>query len=122
VERVDLRITRLRNDRQELILIPNSTVFTQVVSNRSTLRFRPFTVQLTGIAATFDEAQARARTAIEPELSTGSRPGIRLIKTGPDGCDLEITIRRTETEQQQEAIARRLYTAFPDATLTIVAR
>lgn len=122
VERVDIRITRLRNDRQELILIPNSTVFTQVVSNRSTLRFRPFTVQVTGIAASFDDAQARAVAAIEPALASGSRPSIRLLKTGPDGCDIEITIRRTETEQQQEALSRHLYTTFPDATLTIIAR
>jgi len=122
VERVDLRITRLRNDRQELILVPNSTIFTQVVSNRSTLRFRPFTLQLTGVKLPFDEAETRAREVIAPQLSAASRPGIRLIKTGPEGTDLEITIRRTDTEAQQDAIARALYTTFPDATLTIVAR
>lgn len=122
VERVDLRITQLRNDRQEQILIPNSTIFTQVVSNRSTLRFRPYTLQLTGVKLPLEDADARAREVMAPELSTGSRPAIRLLKTGPDGTDLEITIRRTDTEQQQDAIARALYTAFPDATLAIVAR
>jgi small-conductance mechanosensitive channel len=122
VERVDLRVTRLRNDRQELIMVPNSTVFTQVVGNRSTLRFRPFTVQLTGIKLSYDEAEACALAAMAPSLTTNSRPSIRLIKTGPDGTDLEITVRRTDTEAQQEEIARTLYTAFTDATLTIVAR
>jgi small-conductance mechanosensitive channel len=122
VERVDIRVTRLRNDRQELIMVPNSTVFTQVVSNRSTLRFRPFTVQLTGIKVTVDEAEARARDVMAPALSANSRPSVHLIKTGPDGTDIEITIRRTDTEAQQEEIARALYTAFPDATLTIIAR
>src|SRR4051812_24506976 len=38
VERIDLRVTRIRSDRQEMILVPNSTVFTQVVANSSTLR------------------------------------------------------------------------------------
>jgi small-conductance mechanosensitive channel len=122
VERVDIRVTRMRNDRQELIMVPNSTVFTQIVGNRSTLRFRPFTVQITGIKVTVDEAEAKALDVMAPALSANSRPSIRLIKTGPDGTDVEITIRRTDTEAQQEDIARALYTAFPEATLTIIAR
>ncbi len=122
VERVDLRVTRLRNDRHELILVPNLSVFTQVVGSRSTHRFRPYTLQLTGVKQPFAEADAKIRDLIAPELSDGSRPTIRLLKTGPEGTDLEITIRRTNSEDQQDAIARALYTAFPDATLTIVAR
>ena len=51
VEQIDLRITRLRNDRRELVMVPNSTMFTQVVGARSTKSRRPLTVQLTGSAA-----------------------------------------------------------------------
>ena len=93
-----------------------------MVGNRSTLRFRPFTVQITEIKSTVDEAEAKALEVMAPALSANSRPAIRLMKTGPEGTDVEITIRRTDTEAQQEEIARALYTAFPDATLTIIAR
>lgn len=122
VERVDLRVTRIRNDRQELILVPNSTVFTTIVGTRSTMRFRPFTVQLTGIPQGFEPAESRIRALIAEALPGGSTPAIRLLQVGPAGCDLEITIRRTETEEQQHAIVVGLNQAFPDATLSVVAR
>jgi ABC-type multidrug transport system fused ATPase/permease subunit len=122
VERVDLRVTRLRNDRQELILVPNSTVFTTVVGARSTMRFRPYTVQLTGIREGFAVAEEQIRTLVAGVLPGGSVPAIRLLKSGPDGSDLEITIRRTETEDQQQAIALAFIGAFPEATLIVIAR
>jgi small-conductance mechanosensitive channel len=122
VERIDLRVTRLRNDRHELIMIPNQTVFNQVVSNRSTRRSRPFTVQLAGIKSSIDEAEAQTRDVFASLTERDSDPMIRLLKSGPDGVELEITCRRTSSEQHQELIARALVAAFPDATLTILAR
>lgn len=122
VERVDLRVTRIRNDRQELILVPNSTVFTTVVGTRSTMRFRPYTVQITGIPQGFEPAEEQIRGIVAETIPGGSAPAVRLLQTGPNGCNLEITIRRTETEDQQRAIAVSLSQAFPEATLTVIAR
>lgn len=122
VERVDLRVTRLRNDRQELILVPNSMVFTTVVGTRSTMRFRPFTLQLVGIQQSMEPAEQQVRDAISQALQGGSTPAIRLLRVGPAGCDLEVTIRRTETEEQQRAITTSLNQTFPEATLSVVAR
>lgn len=122
VERVDLRVTRLRNDRQELILIPNQTVFNQVVGNRSTRRFRPYTVQLSGIDKPFSEAEAGAIAALREQVSQSIRVNVHLLKSSPEGCDLEITVRRTESEAEQQAIAVALVTTFPAATFTVIAR
>ncbi|MCC6705329.1 MAG: mechanosensitive ion channel [Thermomicrobiales bacterium] len=122
VERIDLRVTRIRNDRQELVLIPNQTVFNQVVSNRSTRRSRPFTVELTGIKSSIDDAESKARAVIDAVTDGDSDPTIRLKQSGPDGVNLEITCRRTASENHQERIARALVDAFPDATLTVLAR
>jgi small-conductance mechanosensitive channel len=122
VERVDLRVTRLRNDRQELILVPNSTVFTTVVGARSTMRYRPYTVQLTGIQSEFPAAEEQVKAIVAATFPGGSAPTIRLLKAGPEGSDLEITIRRTETEDQQQAVTIALHNAFQDATLTVIAR
>lgn len=122
VERVDLRVTRLRNDRHELVLVPNTTVFTTVVGVRSTMRYRPYTVQLSGIKAGFTDAEDQVKALVATTFPGGSAPTIRLLKTGPDGSDLEVTIRRTETEDQQRAITLALHNAYPDATLTVIAR
>ena len=122
VERIDLRVTRIRNDRHELIMIPNQTLFNQVVSNRSTRRSRPFTVQLAEIKSSIEDAETNARAVFANMTDQHSDPVIRLVKSGPLGVDLEITCRRTSSEAHQEKIARALVDAFPEATLTVLAR
>jgi small conductance mechanosensitive channel len=122
VERIDLRVTRLRSDRQELILVPNSTVFTQVVANSSTLRFRPMTVQITEIAEEPEAAEEAIRETVGPHIPEGARVAIRLMKVGKESVDLEATVRRTETEEQQHTIILALHKRFPDAILTVIGR
>jgi small-conductance mechanosensitive channel len=122
VERIDLRVTRIRNDRHELIMIPNQTLFNQVVSNRSTRRTRPFTVQIVEIKLAIDDAEKKALHVFENLVEQASDPMIRMTKSGPLGVDLEITCRRTSSEAHQENIARALIQAFPEATLTVLAR
>jgi small conductance mechanosensitive channel len=122
VERIDLRVTRIRSDRQELILVPNLTVFTQVVANSSTLRFRPMTFQIIDIDEDVEVAEDGIRETVKPHIPDGARVAIRLMKVGKEGCDLEATIRRTETEEQQHTILLALHKRFPGATLTVVGR
>jgi len=122
VERIDLRVTRIRSDRQELILVPNLTVFTQIVSNSSTLRFRPMTFQITAIPEDVEVAEDGVRDTVKPHIPDEARVAIRLMKVGKDGCDLEATIRRTETEEQQHTILLALHKRFPDATLRVIGR
>jgi small-conductance mechanosensitive channel len=122
VERIDLRVTRIRNDRHELIMIPNQTLFNQVVSNRSTRRSRPFTIQLSEIKLSIQDAETKARDVFAHMTELSSDPVIRLVKSGPLGVDLEITCRRTSSEAHQEKIARALVDAFPESTLTVLAR
>lgn len=122
VERIDLRVTRIRNDRQELVMVPNQTVFSQVVSNRSTRRSRPFTVEINNIKMSIEESDAKTREVFEALPEQASDPIIRLVQSGPDGVNLEITCRRTSSEDHQGKIARALIESFPGATLKVVAR
>lgn len=122
VERIDLRVTRLRSDRQEEILVPNSTVFTQVVGSTSTMRFRPMTLQFAEIMVDPEEAETAMREAMAPHLIEGARVQFRLLKASSKGSDFELTIRRTESETQQEAIILALHKLYPDAVLTVIGR
>lgn len=122
VERIDLRITRLRSDRQEEIMIPNSTVFTQVVGSTSTMRFRPMTLQLTEVVAEPEEAEAAMRETIAPHLTDSARIQFRIMKASKKGSDFELTIRRTDTEAQQNEIILALHKLYPDAVLTVIGR
>jgi energy-converting hydrogenase Eha subunit A len=122
IERIDLRVTRIRNYREELVLVPNLLIFTQVVGARSTLRFRSLTVQIAGIQQPSTPAEEQIRETIGKAMPDGGASGIRLLKVGPDGCDFEVTVGRTETDAQQQEIIASLHHAFPDATISIIAR
>lgn len=120
IERIDLRVTRIRNDRQELVLIPNSVFFSQVTITRTTLQFRALTVQLKGVQQTREPAEDRIRAIITGVVPAGSVPAFRLLQIGPAGCDFEITVSRLETEIQEQKIIACLHDAFSDATISVI--
>jgi small-conductance mechanosensitive channel len=121
VERIDLRITRIRNDRHELVLVPNSVFFSQISVARSTMQRRALTVQLAGVQGARASAEDQIRTVIAETVPDGGGVDPRLLKIGPDGCDFELTVSRVEAEDQQRVIAA-LNDALPDATITVIAR
>lgn len=121
VERIDLRVTRIRNDRQELVLVPNSVFFSQITVARSTMQRRSLTVQLAGIEEAREVVEDQVRAAIADAVPAASVPELRLLQIGPAGCDFEATVSRVETEDQQRIIAA-LNGAFPASTLTVVGR
>jgi small-conductance mechanosensitive channel len=121
IERIDLRVTHIRNDRQELVLVPNSLFFSQMSVARSTLQRRSLTVQIAGIQAQRAAAETAIGSTIAEVVSDASASTARLLKIAPDGCDFEVTVSRVEAEDQERVIAA-LSGAFPDATITVVAR
>lgn len=121
IEQVDLRVTRIRNDRQELVLVPNSLFFTQMSIARSTRQRRSLTVQVTGIQGGRESTGEHIRATIAEVTPGGSDVALRLLKVGPDGCDYEVTVGRLEVEDEERIIAA-LSNALPDSTIAIVAR
>ena len=121
IERIDLRVTRIRNDRQELVLVPNSVFFSQIAVARSTLQFCALTVQLKGVQQAREPAEAQIRATITEVVPEGSVTALRLLLIGPDGCDFEITASRLTTEVEPEIVVG-LHRAFPNATISIVTR
>jgi len=122
VEQVDLRITRLRNDRRELVMVPNSTMFTQVVAARSTRSRRPLTVQLTGIPLKLQEAEQEVEAALDGIIQEGDVPAIRLLRSDANGCDLEVTVPHTQSDAQQREIFIALTEHFPASALVVIVR
>lgn len=121
IERIDLRVTRIRNDRQELVLVPNALFFSQMSVARSTLQRRSLTVQIAGVQDPRADAERRICATIAEDVSGDIDPVLRLLKIGPAGCDFELTVSRVETEDQERIIAA-LSAGFPDATISVIAR
>ncbi len=121
IERIDLRVTRIRNDRQELVLVPNSLFFSQMSIARSTLQRRSLTVQVSGVKEPRADAELHICTAIGEAVSERLEPVLRLLRVGPDGCDFEVTVSRVDSRDQEHIIAA-LNTELPDATISVIAR
>jgi small-conductance mechanosensitive channel len=121
IERIDLRVTRVRNERQELVLVPNALFFSQMSVARSTLQRRSLTVQVAGVEGPRAEAEGNLRAAIGDTGADERASVLRLLKIAPDGCDFEVTVSQIEAEDQERVITA-LGSAAPDATITVIAR
>ena len=121
IERIDLRVTRVRNERQELVLVPNALFFSQMSVARSTLQRRSLTIQIAGMQGQREESESQIRSTIAGVASSNSAVTLRLLKIGPDGSDVEVTVSQVDAGDQ-ECVITALNTAFPDATITVVAR
>ncbi len=121
IERIDLRVTRIRNDRQELVLVPNSLFFSQMSIARSTLQRRSLTVQIAGIHGEREDMEGQIRSTITGVASSNSTATLRLLKIGPGGSDVEVTVNTVDAGDQKCVIAA-LNAAFPDATISVIAR
>jgi small-conductance mechanosensitive channel len=65
VEEVDIRTTALKTDTGMIILVPNTIMFTEIVTNRSTSGIGHATLTLTNVTGAPDEVSAKARAVVE---------------------------------------------------------
>ena len=127
IERVGIRTSTIRNNRQEPVLIPNIVLFTQAVTNRSGRRpdsARPDTLvfRVTGIDPAPDDPLGATRAALS------DIPGLVLAAAEADiegasaaGVDLLVTLPLLpNTLVPSGPIVAALRAAFPTATITRV--
>jgi small-conductance mechanosensitive channel len=122
VERITVRTTVLRNDKEQQVLVPNYQVFSQVVSNRTAYQYQTLSIQLTGVKEDFDTALAGHEEWLAgvPGLPP-TPPTVLLTKIAPDDCELTVTAWVPRGDDPRNEIVKRLRDRFPDATLTITA-
>ena len=120
VEKITVRTTVLRNDKEQQVLVPNYQVFSQVVSNRTAYQHQTLSIQLTGVKEDFDTALAGHEEwlADVPGLPS-TPPTVTLTKIAPDDCELTVTVWVPREDDPGNEIVKRLRKRFPDATLTI---
>ena len=80
------------------------------------------TLQFTEIMADPEEAEQAMRETIASHLADGGRIQFRIMKASKKGSDFELTIRRTDTEAQQNEVILALHKLYPDAVLTVIGR
>ena len=118
VESIDIRTTVLRNLRDERVLVPNATVFAEILTNRSGYNLARTTVTLTGVTTPLDQLPAAVRGAVAglDGLRDGA-PRTTVTGAGGDGTSLTVSVSHdAKTDLTSDLIAR-LRQRFPEATV-----
>jgi len=120
VERVDLRITMLRNNRRELVLVPNYIVFSQAARTRPALR--PHCLELVAAQITEPPETIAGSVALAVRSALGEnaeRPVVELRATTGRTCEVLIRAWMDDPATEREKIVLAVHRRYPEATVSL---
>lgn len=119
VEEIGVRLTRLRTDAGERVLLPNTLVFSSSIEKATVGNYDRRRYLLTAIERPISEIEAATTQALKgtPHLSR-RLPYVEVISTGPTGTTAHVTVEHDLGHRVDEAIMGRLRAEFPEATVT----
>lgn len=118
VEDVGVRVTTLRTETGERIIVPNTVVFSSTIENASLGRLCRETYGVKGIQhaiADIDDAVARALAGV-PHLDHRP-PIVEVVESRPDGTDVDVTVAHAAGQRISDDVLARLREQFPEATI-----
>ena len=120
VEAIDLRTTALRTAAEERVLVPNATVFAEVVVNRSAANGERTTVIVKGVREPLANLTEIVREALVGIDGLRERaPAVRLLGASGEGADLAVEVVHDPGSIVLPAIVARLRERFPDASVAV---
>lgn len=121
VESIELRTTLVRAATGAQVIVPNSVLMTDVVTNRSTGRLRPYAITVSGDGALagYDLSDltdiARSHADVAPDPAPEAY--IESIEEGK--TTVRLTLHTRPGAAVVPALARELQSRLPDATVTV---
>jgi len=119
LENIELRTTAIRSETGDLVLVPNSIVFTEIVTNRTAIRSSRTRLQVTKVPLPAPEAQRRVL-----ELVTGLHhlhrpdPIVETIARSETGATVTISVWHDPDVQIRTSLIGALQDAFPESEVT----
>ena len=122
VEGIDIRTTIIRTNEGLQVLIPNTIVFTDILTNRSAYDTHKVSLQLKDIRVPFKDLSRLVNDALAPfeEIDHAPAPQVKLkaIENGVATVTLDYWQRGTAPILPD--VLARLQDAFPNANITII--
>ena len=120
VEGIDIRTTRLRTDADERVLVPNATVFAEVVTNRSVTGLGRTTVTLKGLGLSLGELPSALDHALAGVDGLPTRaPKLDILAASEDGVEVTVSVAHSPGVDVVPAIVSRLRERFPEASVVV---
>lgn len=121
VETIDIRMTVLRTDEGLQVLVPNSVVFTEVVTNRSAYDMRRVSLLLKNVQTPFTDLNRLANEALQPfeeiEHTPAPRVTIKEVNNGSSTVTIDYW-QRGHAPILHEVIVR-LKATFSEADISV---
>ncbi|HEU0163762.1 MAG TPA: mechanosensitive ion channel domain-containing protein [Thermomicrobiales bacterium] len=120
VQGIDIRTTLIRNTEGALVMVPNATIFTEILINRSHYRTRRLDITVTcgrNQLATINERIAAAVDGIEGVRRPLPAPTMR--SATPEETIIELSLLIETSPDVEQNVIRRLIDALGDAKLEV---
>jgi small-conductance mechanosensitive channel len=121
VQGIDIRTTLIRNVNNELVLIPNATVFTEILRNDTYYGVRRFDLTITSQGRRFREIEERVHGALESvEGVRRPLPEPRIVSSDNEGLKVRMSLMADNSDIIQNRIAEAVIDALPDDAIEVV--
>lgn len=120
VESVELRTTILSNEAGDQIMVPNATVFLEIVTNRSTHRDERTTVVLSKLDLPLADIPQAVTTTLAGLTGEASRPPkVSVVGASAEGATVSATLFHPPGADLTAGMLARLRESFPAADLAV---
>jgi small-conductance mechanosensitive channel len=118
VEEVGVRLTTLRTTAGDRIIVPNTVVFSSIIENSSVGMVDRQKYVASGVERPVTEIQDAVIASLRgtPHLAHQA-PVIEVIRSSPDGTDIEVTVQHDIGIRIDDQVIERLRSLFPEATV-----
>jgi small-conductance mechanosensitive channel len=118
VEEVGVRLTTLRTASGDRIIVPNTVVFSSIIENSSVGMVDRQKYLASGVELPVAEIEDAVIASLRgtPHLAHQA-PVVEVIRSSPDGTDIEITVQHDIGVRIDDQVIDRLRSLFPEATV-----
>jgi small-conductance mechanosensitive channel len=119
VEDVGIRLTILRSDSGERIIVPNTVIFSSTLENLSVGNVDRQVFRMTGVnGAPPDIEQAVIDTLRGASHLSHKQPVIAIAEASPEGTTVEVSVEHDLGQRVDAVVIDRLRARFPEATVS----
>jgi hypothetical protein len=119
VERIDLRVTEIRNERNENVLIPNYLLFSQVVVSYPPTDQQSERLIISGIPGDPGSFEAQLIQVVQSVLGDHRQATVEIGSFSPDGATAALAIPSPLEPVQRNQLLIRLTETFPAARVEL---
>ena len=119
VEAIDLRTTILRSEGAGTVVVPNATVFGEILTNRSVGHLLRTTVRLSNLPAESGDPLSAIEEAVSGLPGLVGAPRLDEVTADTEGLTVAVSVAHAPGTEVAPALAARLRERFPAAAVSV---